>query len=213
MARRTTRRSDWSTKNWFTVVAPEEFGEKAVGETVAEDEEKLVGRTVETTYGELSGDTSKQNTKIRFQVKSVAGENAHTKFVGHELTSDYVGSLVKRRTSRVDGVFDVLTRDGFKVRVKPLLFTTRQCDADHKGDLRTVMEEQVKEFAVSNSFDQFVTGLVDGTLASDLYREGRKVYPLRRAEIRKSELIAEPSEVEEVPEGFDDVAERAGVEA
>lgn len=212
MARRTTRRSDWTEKTWFTLIAPEEFGEQEVGETVADEPEKVLGRTVETTYGDLSGDLSKQNTKIRFQVEEVAGEKGYTKFVGHELTSDYVGSLVKRRTSRVDGIFDVLTEDGYKLRVKPVLFTTRQCDADHQGELRASAERVVRNFAKGNEFGSFVRGLTDGSMASELYKEGRKVYPLRRAEVRKSEVLAKPSEVEEVPEGFEDVAEETGIE-
>lgn len=211
--RRTARRSDWRSKKWFTIVAPKQFGEKEVGETVAAEPEQIEGRTVETTYGQLTGDMSKQNTKLKFKVERVAGDKVYTTFIGHSLTSDYVGSLVKRRTSRIDVTQDVLTQDGYKLRVKPILFTTRQCRASHKSDLRNATTRIVKEAAKSSDYDDFVNALVDGSLASKIYNEGRTIYPLRRAEIRMSQLIAEPTEVEEVPEGFEEVAESAGISA
>lgn len=209
--RRTARRSDWSTKQWFTVIAPEAFGEKEVGETVADVPEKLEGRTIETTYGDLSGDMSKQNTKLKFKIERPAGDKAYTSFMGHSLTSDYVGSLVKRRTSRVDVTVDVLTQDGYKVRVKPIMFTTRQCRDSHKSELRDIATRVIEEHARTTKFDPFIKSLVDGSLASEIYNQGREIYPLRRTEIRRSEVVAEPEEIESIPDGFEEVAESAGV--
>ena len=112
MARRSQRKSDSrkvKTKQWYKVVGPEMFGKSPVGETLASDPSNLMGRVIETTLGELTNNFSKQNTKLKFRVDQVAGDSAYTSFVGHELTSDYVRSLVKRRTSRIDSIIDVTT--------------------------------------------------------------------------------------------------------
>ena len=53
---------------------------------------------------ELSGDFSKQYIKLFFQIKDVAGETANTDFVGHQVTSDYVRSMIRRGTSRIDAI-------------------------------------------------------------------------------------------------------------
>ena len=52
---------------------------------------------MDTTLGELTNDMGKQNVKMHFKIDEVSGESAHTKFTGHELTRDYLRSLVKGR--------------------------------------------------------------------------------------------------------------------
>jgi len=40
------------------------FGKANIGETVADVPEKLIGRVIEVTLGELTNDLSKQNIKL-----------------------------------------------------------------------------------------------------------------------------------------------------
>ncbi|MHC1570020.1 MAG: 30S ribosomal protein S3ae, partial [Candidatus Syntropharchaeales archaeon] len=108
MARKTTRKADrWKTKKWYQIVAPEMFGRTVIGETPADAPEKLIGRAMEVTVGEITNDYSKQNIKLRFRVEDVSGDTANTAFVGHQLTNDYIASLIKRQTSRIDTNLEV----------------------------------------------------------------------------------------------------------
>ena len=92
----------WKAKSWFKVYTPENLGKAYIGDTIANEAGGVVGRVMQTTLGEITNDFSKQNVKMRFRVANVAGDAAYTEFIGHEVTRDYLRSLVKRRTSRID---------------------------------------------------------------------------------------------------------------
>jgi small subunit ribosomal protein S3Ae len=168
------------------------FGKSPVGETLASDPSKLMGRVIETTLGELTDNFSKQNTKLKFKVDQVAGDSAYTKFVGHELTSDYVRSLVKRRTSRIDSIIDVTTSDGYKVRVKPSCFTVKRARTTQVKTIRNIATSIIQEKAGGLDLNQFIQEVVLGRLSLDIYRDAKEIYPLRRVEIRKTEILAGP---------------------
>ena len=193
MARRSQRKAESrKAKQWFKVVSPEMFGRAPVGETVANDPERVVGRVIETTLGDLTNNFSKQNTKLRFKVDRVAGDSAYTKFMGHEMTSDYVRSLVKRRTSRIDAIVDVTTTDGYQVRVKPSCFTVKRARANQVKSIRDISKNVVLEKSNGLDLSQLVQEVVLGKLSLDIYKEAKMVYPLRRVEVRKMEIMGEP---------------------
>ena len=52
-------------KQWFTIVAPREFNEMEIGESLAPDTQSLVNRRISLSLGFLTGDLSRQNTKGR----------------------------------------------------------------------------------------------------------------------------------------------------
>ncbi|UOY09530.1 30S ribosomal protein S3ae [Methanonatronarchaeum sp. AMET6-2] len=212
MSKRKSRKFGWEAKDWYTVIASEMFGESKIGETPADEPSKVTGRVIETTVGDLTGDFSKNNVKIYFKINKVSGNEAYTQFIGHELTSDYVGSLIRRRTDKIDLTVDVLTKDGYKIRVKPILFTVKRAKSSQKKGLRKKGTEVIKTKAKTMDYSQFAQELVTGKIASGIYQTVKSIYPLRRVEIRKSEVTAAPDEIEEIPEGFEEIAEEAGIE-
>jgi len=195
LARRIKRKSEsrkTKSKEWYKVVGPEMFGKSQVGETLASDPNNLMGRVIETTLGELTNNFSKQNIKLKFKVDQVSGDSAYTRFVGHELTTDYIRSLVKRRTSRIDTIVDVTTNDGYKVRVKPSCFTVKRAKTTQVKSIRDIATHLVQERAKNMDLSQFVQEVVLGRISLDIYKTAKAIYPLRRVEIRKTEVIGGP---------------------
>lgn len=178
----------WRAKQWYNVLAPELFGRANIGTTPGDEPGKLMGRVIETTLGELINDWSKQNIKMIFKIEAVAGENCNTSFMGHEMTRDYLRSLIKRRTSRIDANIVATTQDGRKIRVKPACFTMKRSHRSQVEAIRRAMEQIVLGRAKNLTLDQFVQELVLGKIASDIYKEAKTIYPLRRVEITKSEI-------------------------
>jgi small subunit ribosomal protein S3Ae len=194
MARRQTRKKaeGWKAKRWYDVVTPEIFGKMSIGSTPTDDPAKLVGRVMDTTLGELTNDLGKQNVKMHFKVSEVSGESAHTRFTGHELTRDYLRSLVKRRTSLVESNIIVTTKDGFKVHLKPMALTIKRAGSSQIKAIRDIMNATLRERGKELNYEQFIHEVVLGKLASDIYKKSKIIYPLRRVEISKTKILAEP---------------------
>ncbi|AEH61260.1 ribosomal protein S3Ae [Methanosalsum zhilinae DSM 4017] len=193
MARKVQRKLDkWKSKQWYTLETPDFMGRTTIGQTPADDPRKLVGRVIETTVGELTNDFSKHNIKLKLRIDDVVGDVAQVKFMGHEITTDYLRSIVKRQTSRIDSNLTVTTKDGIKVRVKPICFTVKRARSSQIRGIRAVMEDVVRQRATEVGFEQFVEELVGGKLSASIYRNVKTIYPIRRVEIRKTEVQAAP---------------------
>ncbi len=187
-----TKTEGWKAKQWYNLVAPEMFGKANIGETVADVPEKLVGRVIEVTLGELTNDLSKQNIKLLLKVDSVGGDSAYTKFTGHQLTQDYLRSLVKRATSNIETNISVSTKDGYTIRVKPSCYTIKRARANQVKAIRAVMNNVIISKAKEMDLEQFVQEVVTGKLSASIYHDVKPIYPLRRVEVRKTEIEAEP---------------------
>jgi small subunit ribosomal protein S3Ae len=194
-------------KRWYTVIAPEQYDRAELGQTVADEPDKIIGRTIETTLGDLTDDAGANNTKLTFKITDVGSDSAYTEFVKHELTRDYLRSLVRRGASKIDATVTVLTTDDYRVRVQPVAFTTKKADRSQEQAIRRVMIDLVEEAAAERDFESFVESCVEGRLSSAIYGEAKTIYPLRRVEVQKLTLEARPEEVAAEEEAAVDVDE------
>jgi len=183
----------WRGKDWYTVMSPPYFGGVELGALPADDSSKIVGRVVDSTLYDITNDFAHQYLKMYFKVTEVEGKTARTIFKGHEYSRDYLRSLVRRRTTRVDGIFNVTTADGYELRLAVCVFTLTRIKTSQEQAMRTLMKKIVEEKAGALTFDQFVQELVLGKIASDIYNEAKKIAPLRHVGIRKSKLILQPA--------------------
>ncbi len=194
MARKAGKKVDaFRAKNWYQVIAPVEFNRANIGETLADEPEKMIGRIMDSTLGDVTGDWTKQNIKMIFRIDEIGGNNAYTSYLGHELTRDYMRSLVKRRTSKIDANLVVTTKDGYKVRVKPIVLTVKRARTSQIESIRQIMLTVVAKRGSELGFTEFVNEVVTGKVASEIYKNTKNIYPLRRVEIGKSELVFKPA--------------------
>jgi small subunit ribosomal protein S3Ae len=191
--RRGRTKDKWRDKKWYKVVSPPYFGGVELGAIPADDPAKLVGRIVDGTLYDITNDFAHQYLKMYFRVENVEGKTARTVFKGHEYSRDYLRSLVRRRTTRVDGIFNVTTKDNYGLMLAVSVFTLSRIKTSQEQEIRTIMNKIVKEKASSLTFDQFVQELVLGKIASDIYNEAKKISPLRHVGVRKSKLTVQPA--------------------
>jgi small subunit ribosomal protein S3Ae len=194
-------------KRWYDLIAPEQFDRTELGSTFADEPEKIQGRTVEVTLGDITGDQGENNTKLTFKVNDVTSDAAYTEFIKHELARDYVRSLVRRGASKVDVAITVLTTDDYRVQLQPVAFTTKKADRNQEQAIRRVMIDLVEEAAAERTFDELVDSVIEGRLSSAIYGEAKTIYPLRRVEVQKLTLEARPEEVAAEEEAAVDVGE------
>ncbi|MBO4354716.1 MAG: 30S ribosomal protein S3ae [Methanomicrobium sp.] len=179
----------WKAKSWFKVYAPEVFDKAYLGDTVANEPEKVYGRVMQTTLGEISQDYSKQNIKMRFKITNVAGDAAYTDFVGHEVTKDYLRAMVKRRASRIDSILLLTTGDGKKLRVTATCFTINRADASQQHAIRKELTDYLIAKSKEQTYYQFVKDMVSGEISRDVFKNIKKIHPARRVELIKSKAI------------------------
>jgi len=194
-------------KQWYTVLAPEEFDRAEIGETLADEPEKAIDRTIETTLGDLRNDAGENNTKLTFRITDIGSDTAYTEFIKHELTRDYLRSLVRRGSSKVEAYVTVLTTDDYRVQIQPVALTTKKADASQEQAIREQMVDMIEEAAEERTFEDLVDSVVEGRLSSAIYNEATTIYPLRRVEIQKATLEAHPEEVAEEEETSVEVEE------
>lgn len=188
-------RDKWRGKSWYTVLAPPYFGNVELGAVPADTPEKLIGRVIDSTLYDITNDFAHQYLKMRFQITDVDGKTARTMFKGHEYSRDYLRSLVRRRTTKVEGIFHVTTKDGYKLRVAACALTLSRIKTSQEQAMRSVMRKIVAEKAAALTMDQFAQEMVLGKIASDIYNEAKKIAPLRHVGVRKSKLLTPPAQL------------------
>jgi small subunit ribosomal protein S3Ae len=181
-------------KDWYTISSPAYFGGNVIASVPANSPENMMGRTVEATLSDITGDFSQQHLKLYFQVIKVKKREAETVFKGHEYTGDYLRSLVRRGSTRIDSIVNVTTKKGYKLRLSVVAFSILRIRKSQILNVRKVMRRIVQEKAESLFFDQIVQEAVLGKIASDIYNEAKKIVPLRHTGIRKSKLLSYPAE-------------------
>ncbi len=176
------------------VIAPSFFGNVELGSIPAQEEEQLIGRVVEATLYDITSDFSHHYLKMFFQVNEIDGKTAKTLFKGHEYSRDFLRSLVRRRTTKVDALINLTARDGYKLRIAVSALTLSRIKTSQEKIIRDIMEKTIREKATALSLDQFVQEMVLGKIASDIYNQAKLVAPLRHVGIRKSKLVAAPQQ-------------------
>ena len=184
------QRDKWKSKRWYTIRAPRHpWAFKVIGETIAEDEAMLIGRNYEILQNELDGDFSKMHVKVQFRITSVVGGDALTEYIGHEMLKDHIRRQVRRDRGKVDDTVDIVTEDGFYVRVKPLLISRNRIKGSQKQEMRTLAREVILKTGATTTWIDLQKSTLDGTLEAKIREEVSKIQPVRGVMIRRTQLI------------------------
>ncbi len=199
MAKKSTTRAaakkmkdKWRAKQWYTIRAPEMFDNKEISETLGDDPNKILGRIVEVTAQDLTGDYSKMHIKLQFKIDRIHTDSAYTSFIGHDMTSDYIRRLTKRRRSKTDGVFDVETKDKYLVRLKPLAVADKRIQGSQQSAIRKIMGETIRTEVRRMTLANLVRSILSAELNKKIVKACKPIYPLKKIEIRKSEILRAP---------------------
>ena len=186
------QRDKWKMKRWYTIRAPRHpWDFKRIGETIGESDEHIIGRVYEMTQQEFDGNFSKMHVVMRFRVTECVGQDALTTFIGHHHQTDHTRRQIRRYRGKVDDVVDVVTTDGYLVRMKPLIITQQRVQTSVKQDMRTRTRDLIIAFAAKNTYADMQRALLDGKLEDEIEKAVKSIYPVRSVAIRKSQLLQE----------------------
>lgn len=182
----------WRAKTWYSILAPPAFDNVTIADTLSDSPDSLINRVTCVSLQNLTNDFRRSHITLFFKVYKVEEENAKTQFTGHTLTSDYLRRMIRRRKSKIDGVYDVTTRDEAVIRVKPFATTDKRIQNSQKKVVREAMKKTISDQAKTSTLAEFVKQVLDGKTGSDIYKNCKKLYPVKRVEIYKTEVLSQP---------------------
>ncbi len=191
MARRKGRVKDkWREKRWVTAYAPDSFNNVPIAYVPITDDENTAGRVLEVTlYDILKGDPSQHQYKIYFQINKVDGDKASTIFKRYEYSKEFLRSLVRRGSSKINFIIDIKTKDGYIFRVKLLALTHRQLNTSRQHALRLIARDVINKTIPEMTIDQFVQATCYSKINSDIMAAFKKVIRVRHVGLEKVKLI------------------------
>ena len=208
------QRDKWKTKRWYTIRAPRHpWNYQNIGETIGESDEHIIGRIYEMTQQEFNGDFTKMHVMLRFRVSGTVGQDALTTFVGHHHQTNHIRRQIRRYRGKIDDVLDVVTEDGYLVRIKPLIITQKRVQTSVKQSIRAKTRDVLRGFVAKTTYDALQVAMLDGSLESEIQNQIKSIYPCRSVVIRKSQLLQEGVEMDHGPTLDEIHAEEARREA
>lgn len=100
--------------------------------------------------------------------------------------------LTRRKSSKIQGIFNVTTKDGYGLRVTAMAFTSYRCKTSQKKLIRKIMKDVIEKTASEQTLDEFIQSMIFEKLSSQIFEQAKKIYPLRKVEIYKSKLLTIP---------------------
>ena len=205
-------------KVWFNVIAPSIFNSREIGETYLEKVEQGVGRKMTVSLRDLTGSMRDQNVRVKLALNEVKANSLHSTPIGYSIVPTFVKRLVRKRTSRLDDVFTIKTKDGKPVIVKMLIVTYGSVNKSMATTLRMKVRSLMKADLSKNDFESFISRLVSLKVQHPIKKIVNKFFPIKEVLVRSVELVDEErarrikeSEVKEVEdtrvkvETFDDM--------
>jgi len=191
LARRKTKVKDkWREKRWVNVYAPDSFNNVPIAYVPITNEEDAKGRVLEVTlYDILKGDPSQHQYKMYFQIDKVEGDKATTIFKRYEYAKEFLRSLIRRGSSKIDFFIDIKTKDGYIFRIKVIALTHRPLNTSRQHALRLIAKDVIEKTIPQMTIDQFVQATCYGKINSDIMAAAKRVIRMRHVGLEKVKLI------------------------
>jgi len=191
LVRKTRKIKDkWKEKRWVSVFAPESFNNIPIAYVPITSDKTAVGRVVEVTlFDILKGDPSQHQYKLFFQIDKVTEEKATTIFKRYEYAKEFLRSLIRRGSSRINFVIDTKTKDGYVFRIKILTLSHRELNTSRKHALRLEAKKQIERIVPQMTIDEFVQAACYGKINSDIMAATKKIIRVRHVGLEKVRLL------------------------
>lgn len=197
MAKKNVKKTKVKTKKklWIKINAPKSFGSKELGESYTTKADDLLGRNMTLSLRELTGSMRDQNVKVKLLLSELDGQQIKTKTVGYGVVPNFVKKLVRKRTSRLDDVYVLRTKDNEAVQLKTLIVTYNRINRSMGLVLRSKLKAMIAEELKKSTFDEFVGKVVGIKVQSAAKRAINKMFPVKEILIREMALIDEKKAV------------------
>jgi len=184
----------WKGKDWFAVLSPKFFGETYLADTPAMDPKSVVGRSIEVSVPEVTGNESKYYMKLRFKIDNVSDKKAFTRFDGLFSTRDFISRMVRKRSSKIRIINNIETKDNWSLRMSMVAVLLKNTDATTQKRVRENITQYLDSNAKKSTTDDLIKAAVNGFIQKNLKKSSSKIYPVRFMEIEKIEVLKAPAD-------------------
>jgi len=180
----------WKMKKWYEIVAPSIFDNKLIGETMAEDESKVIDRILKINLRELvkGGMQAAMFTKVHLRVHEIKGKTAYTRYIGHQMDYGYMRTLARRGRSVIDVVMDGKTKDEQILRIKVVAVTGSKVSENTKKNIRAAIKEEIKKVILEYTLEDAIKDILQGRVSGKIYNKLKEITVIRKVEVSKSRV-------------------------
>lgn len=195
-------------KDWYDIKAPSLFTQRNVGKTlvtrtqgtkIASD--GLKGRVFEASLADLNQDEDQAFRKMKLRCEDVQGRNVLTNFWGMDFTTDKLRSLVKKWQTLIEAHTDIVTTDGYRMRLFCIGFTKKRQNQIKKtcyaqsAQIRAIRKKMTEIMARESStcdMKELVLKFIPESIGKDIEKACQGIYPLTNVFIRKVKILKAP---------------------
>jgi len=182
-----TVKKGWKEKTTYRIIAPESFDQQEIGATVSSNESNLIGRNIEVSLRDLTGDKAKQYLKIIFEIFKVEEGKAKTRFKRFYTSQQYMRSRIRKGMSKIEPEMKIKLADG-TVWVKVVIATQKKVQTSKSIDMNKRVFSIIEKYK-DLKLNEFLQMALFGKLGTDIYHNVKKISPTKRVEIEEIKLL------------------------
>ncbi|MEM4663211.1 MAG: hypothetical protein QXM75_04270 [Candidatus Diapherotrites archaeon] len=176
-------------KKWYKVYAPKMFKEVIIGETPAEKEQQLIGRTVEIPLANVAGQKKPSPILVKFRINNTISGRANTELVGCRYDSGYLRRIVRRRKSKIDVINYLETADKKRIKIVTTVICLTKIERKKETKVRNTVSDELSKEVRSSNFEDIMQQIIFGNMIQKLFNLVKNIAPVQRVEIVKAYLV------------------------
>ena len=187
-------------KQWFQIVAPQQFENVVLGETLVMEPQAMLGKTLSHNLMNLTNDMKRQNVNIHFKVVAIEGNTGKTSIVGYQIIPSSIKRFVRRNSEKMDLSFACDTADNVSLRVKPLVIAKADVKGSIAAKMRNTIVKHLTQTIKKMTYADLMNDMVSHKLQSSMREILTKIYPVKVCEIRYIGIEQRENKAEAKPE-------------
>jgi len=138
------------------ILSPKVLNAEKVGETIAYEPERVIGRELKLNLGNLLRKAELRNKDVILKITKVEGTKAYSEIKGIQTKESFLKRIIRRRTTKIDVIERFYSKDGKKVKVKAYAIAYRKVDREKRTAIRKKIENLFKENEINTIFRKVI---------------------------------------------------------
>ncbi|MBN1923810.1 MAG: hypothetical protein JW791_03550 [Nanoarchaeota archaeon] len=171
-------------KKWFDIALPAVLKGEVFTEGFAESAEKLIGRSIIVSLGDVLKSGSKRHLTAKLIVDNVKTSTAHTRVKNIDVSAPYLQRKT-RKNSKVSAKVVGKTSDGVLIDLRMAAIANGHALSTAKKDIRKILVDYMNDVVSKTKKDGIIIDVISGKIQNSIKKDLHKVHPIRSVELEK----------------------------